>query len=116
MKRRYPWKLFLMGFAMNFIIYFWKLFVPGVILMIIGIFSPQCFAVGIVLIVIDLVASIVEQVKIRNTILSDSDNPDFQAFQDALSKEGDCVENIKGFVEARIESAKDNSDFTNDDE
>ena len=41
--------------------------------------------------------------KIRQTFLSDSDDPDFQAFQEALSKDGNWMNNVQELVESKFE-------------
>lgn len=100
--RKYPTSLFIIGFISNILFrYFW-LFVPGFILMIVGIFVDSCLYIGTTLLLIDIVLSLIEQIRIRNTCLDESDNPDFKAFQDALSKDGNWKENIGELLNQKI--------------
>lgn len=102
-KRKYPMSLFIIGFITNILFRFIWLFVPAVILLIVGIFVDWCLYVGLALLVIDVVVSFIEQMQIRHTMLSESDNEDFRAFQDAVSQDGDVFDNIRKFVEGEIE-------------
>ena len=91
-ERRYPFSLFLIGFITNILFHFFWLFVPSVILLIIGIWVDWCLYAGLALLGIDIIASFVEQMKIRQAMLSDSDNEQFRKFQDAVSKDGNVFE------------------------
>ena len=79
MNRKYPFKMFLLGLLLNFFIRYALLFLPGLILNIIGIWSKKCLAIGLAMWIVDLVASFVEQLRIRKAVLSESDNPDYSA-------------------------------------
>lgn len=72
--------------------------------MMVGIFSKPCLFVGLALLLLDLILSFAEQMRIRKAFLQDSDNPEFQQFQDALSKDGNWINNIKDFVEEKIDN------------
>lgn len=101
-KRKYPTSLFIFGFLTNMIfLYFW-LFIPCIILLIIGIFVKPCLFIGLALLLIDIILSLIEQLRIRYTVLKNSDNPDFQAFQDALSKDKDWKDNIRELTNQKI--------------
>lgn len=108
MKRRYPAELFAIGFITNMVFRFFWLFAPAVILMIIGIFSRNFLYIGLTVLLFDIIVSLIEQFKIRAAFLSDTDNPDFRGFQDALSRDGDWNENLKEFLENRSEAPDDN--------
>ena len=84
MKRRYPLKMFLLGMAMNFIFHYFYLFLPGLILCLIGIWSQKCLAIGLACWLLDLILSFVEQLRIRKASLSESDNPEFNELMDAF--------------------------------
>lgn len=99
MERRYPVGLFIIGFITNIVFHFFWLFVPGVILLIIGIFSRIFLYIGLTVMAFDVIASLIEQFRIRAAFLRDSDNPDFRGFQDALSKDGDWRENLKEYLD-----------------
>ena len=92
--RKYPLELFIFGFINNILFHFFWLFVPAVILLIVGIFVKSCLYIGLVLLAADVVLSFVEQMMIRNAFLAESDNPDFRAFQDAISREGNWRDNL----------------------
>ena len=98
-EKRYPFSLFLIGFITNILFHFFWLFIPSIILLIVGIWVDWCLYVGLALLGIDIIASFIEQTKIRQAMLSDSDNEQFCKFQDAISKDGNSFENIKNFVE-----------------
>lgn len=103
MKRtKYPIGLFAWGVVTDFLFRFFWLSVPCVVLLIVGIFVRPCLYIGLFLLALDLILSFAAQIQIRNTFLKDSDNPDFSKFQDALSKDGNWIENTKAFVEDQI--------------
>ena len=106
-EKRYPFSLFLIGFIINFLFHFFWLFIPSVILLIVGIWVDWCLYAGLALLGIDIILSFVEQLKIRQTMLSDSDNEQFSQFQDAVSRDGNVFENIKSFVENAAEEVGD---------
>lgn len=102
-KRKYPMSLFLIGFITNIIFHFFWLFIPSIILLIVGIFIDGCRYAGLVLLLVDIIASFIEQMRIRQAMISDSDNEQFRQFQDAVSKDGKVFENIRNFVENNAE-------------
>lgn len=101
MKRKYPLKMFLFGLCLNFFIRYALLFLPGFLLCIIGIWSKKCLAIGLALWLVDLVASFVEQLRIRKTVLSESDNPEFNEIMDACF-DPDDPKSVIHWVEERI--------------
>ena len=105
-QRKYPTSLFVTGLITNILIRFFWLFVPAIIMLILGIWKDTCIYIGIALLVLNIAISFIEQMKIRHTFLSDNDNPDFNAFQDALSKDGSWIENIQELVDSKIENNK----------
>lgn len=84
--------------------------------MLIGIFVKPCMYAALALLVIDLIVSFIDQMLIRRAFLQDSDNPDFCAFQDALSKDGDWRENIQEIVESKIQKFEEDNKNDSDDE
>lgn len=88
MKRKYPLKMFLFGVLLNFFVRFFYLFLPGLILCIIGARKDAYLAIGLAFWVVDLIVSIVEQCKIRKAVLSDSENEEFEALMDAFYASG----------------------------
>lgn len=104
-KRKYPLSLFIAGFITNFLFHFFWLIVPGVILLIIGIFNKPCLLIGIALLFLDFVLSLIEQIKIRHTILH-SDDPNFRDVQNAILKDKNWMKNIKDLVDEKINNNK----------
>jgi hypothetical protein len=88
MKRRYPAKLFYWGILTNFLFHFIWLSVPGLILCLIGIWSRFCLRLGLGILVLDLILSIVEQLRIRKAALTPSNNPEFNQLMEALTGPG----------------------------
>lgn len=99
--------LFLTGLISNFLFRFFWLFIPGVVLLITGVFISPCLVVGALVILVDAILSLVEQLRIRKAFLEDSDNPDFRAFQDALSGDGKWTDNVKAILENKVKDNKE---------
>lgn len=110
MNRKYPFKMFLMGVLLNFFIRYALLFLPGLVLNIIGIWSRKSLAIGLAFWLVDLVLSVIEQFRIRKEVLSDSDNPEFNEIMDAFygSDDPDAVTN---WVEERTKNGTDFAAF-----
>ena len=104
--RKYPTSLFIVGFITNILFHFFWLFLPCIILLIIGIFIQPCLYIGLALLLIDIVLSLIEQLHIRQAFLKESDNPDFRAFQDALSKDGNWKDNIGELLNQKISESQ----------
>lgn len=105
--RKYPWDLFVIGVITNMLFHYFWLALPCFICSIAGIFVEPLGPVALVLFLIDLILSIIEQIKIRDAFMKDSDNPDFQKFQDFLSRDSDWLKNTKDFIERNIENNDD---------
>lgn len=101
-KLRYPSSLFVLGIATNFLFHFFWLSVPSGVLLIVGIFLKPCLFIGLALLTIDIILSLVEQLQIRRVFLTQSENPDFREFQDALSRDGSWMKNIRDLTEHQI--------------
>ena len=116
--RKYPTSLFIIGFITNILFHFFWLFIPCIILLIIGIFVKPCLYIGLALLLIDILLSLIEQFRIRQAFLEESDNPDFRAFQDALSKDGNWKDNIGEFLSQKMSDPKNEikSDDKSEDE
>ena len=104
--RKYPTSLFIIGFITNILFHFFWLFIPCVILLIIGMFVKTCLYIGLALLLIDILLSLIEQFRIRQAFLEESDNPDFRAFQDALSKGGNWRDNIGELLNQKMSDPK----------
>ena len=88
MKRKYPAKMFLLFVLTNFLFRFFYLFIPGTVLCVVGIWSQTYLYVGLAVLGLDLILSIVEQVRIRNAAVGQSENPDFNEMMDAFCGQG----------------------------
>ncbi len=97
MKGKYPAKLFWVGLAGDIVFRRFYLFVPAVVLLIIGIWVKLCLVIGLSLMLIDVLISLIDQLQIRKTMLTESDNPDFSLFQEAVLSE-EWEENVKDTV------------------
>lgn len=64
------------------------LFIPGTVLCVVGIWSQTYLYVGLAVLGLDLILSIVEQVRIRNAAVGQSENPDFNEMMDAFCGQG----------------------------
>lgn len=100
--KKYPFKLFLIGVITNIFFHFSWLFVPSVVLLIIGVFVKPCLYLGLIILLIDIILSIIEQLKIRNALLN-SENNQIKGFVEALGKEGNWMENVKNWVDDNSE-------------
>ena len=85
-----------------------------ILTLIIGIFVEPCLFVGLALLLIDIVLSLIEQLRIRKAFLEESDNPDFRAFQDALSKDGNWKDNVSELLNQKISDPQ--NEIKSDDE
>lgn len=105
MNRKYTLKQFLLGLVINFVIFHFYLFIPGVILCLIGIAVEQCLYIGLALLILDLILSVISQLRIRSTILSDSDNPEFNELMDAYC-DPDDPDAFKAKIDEKIRGAQ----------
>ena len=112
--RKYPISLFIFGFLMNVVFRFWVLFVLGIVFSIVGIFVKSFVNIGLAILLLDVALSFVEQMRLRQTFLEESDDSDFEAFKDMMSNDGNWIENVRGFLNDKI-SNPDN-EFKPDDE
>lgn len=84
MKGKYPVKMFWLFVLTNFLFHFFYLSVPGIILCIVGIWVKFCLYIGLAILVLDLILSIIEQLRIRSAAVSQSENPEFNELMDAF--------------------------------
>lgn len=102
--------LFIIGFITTVLFRFFWLFIPCIILLIVGIFVKPCLYVGLALLLVDIILSLIEQLRIRKTCLEESDSSDFQVFQDALSKDGNWRDNIGEILNQKISDPKNETE------
>lgn len=84
MERKYPTKMFWFFVLTNFLFHFFYLSLPGIILCVVGIWVKSCLWIGLAILLLDLILSIIEQMRIRKAAITPSDNPDFNEFMDAF--------------------------------
>ena len=88
MERKYPTKMFWLFVLTNFLFHFFYLSVPGIILCIVGIWVKTCLWIGLAILGLDLILSIIEQLRIRKAARTPSDNPEFNELMDAFCGPG----------------------------
>ncbi|MBQ6823506.1 MAG: hypothetical protein IJP27_02540 [Clostridia bacterium] len=101
---KYPVSLFVIGVLMNLTKNFF-LFLPSIVLLIVGIWVKWCLFVGVALLLLDVIISLIEQIQIRNTSIN-SDNPNFKEWQDAILS-SDWKNNIMDLTESKIDDTND---------
>lgn len=89
----------------NFVFHFFYLFVPGIILCIVGIWVRVCLWIGLAILGFDLILSLIEQMLIRKAAVSKSDNPEFNEMMDAFCGPGG-IEDFRKDFEQKLESSK----------
>ena len=88
MERKYPTKMFWLFVLTNFLFHFFYLSVPGIIFCIVGIWVKSCLWIGLSILGLDLILSIIEQLRIRKAALTPSDNPEVNELMDAFCGPG----------------------------
>lgn len=88
MERKYPTKMFLFFVLTNFLFHFFYLSLPGIILCIVGIWVKPCLWIGLAILLLDLILSVIEQMRIRKAAITPSDNPQFNELMDAFCSPG----------------------------
>ncbi len=116
--RKYPPSAFLFGFIMDVLFRFWWLFLPSILLLIVGIFVKPYLYVGAAILLLDIILSLVDQILSMRTFLKENDNPDFKEFQDALLGNGNWWQNIEEVLSQKISDHQNevNESTTEDDE
>lgn len=88
MERKYPTKLFWLFVLTNFLFHYFHLFILGIILCIVGIWVKPCLWIGFAFLGLDLLLSIIHQLRIRKAALTPSDNPDLNDLMEAFCSPG----------------------------
>ena len=101
MERKYPTKMFWFFVLTNFLFHFFYLSVPGIILCIVGIWVKSCLWIGLAILGLDVILSIIEQLRIRKAAVTPSDNPEFNELMDAFCGP-DGLESVRKIVDAKI--------------
>ena len=102
MERKYPTKMFWLFVLTNFLFHFFYLSILGIILCIVGIWVKPCLWIGLAILGLDVILSIIEQLRIRKAAVTPSDNPEFNELMDAFCSP-DGLEAVRRIVDARIE-------------
>ena len=84
MERKYPKKMFWFFVLTNFLFHFFYLSFPGIILCLIGIWVKPCLWIGLSILLLDLILSIIDQLRIRKAAVTQSENPEFNELMDAF--------------------------------
>ena len=101
MERKYPTKMFWFFVLTNFLFHFFYLSVPGIILCIVGIWVKDCLWIGLAILGLDVILSIIEQLRIRKAAVTPSDNPEFNELMDAFCGP-DGLESVRKIVDTKI--------------
>ena len=101
MERKYPTKMFWLFVLTNFLFHFFYLSIPGIILCIVGIWVKSCLWIGLAILGLDVILSIIEQLRIRKAAVTPSDNPEFNELMDAFCRP-DGLEAVRKNVDAKI--------------
>ena len=104
MKRKYPAKMFWLFVLTNFLFHFFYLSIPGIILCIVGIWVKSCLWIGLSVLGLDVILSVIEQLRIRKAAVTPSDNPEFNELMDAFCGP-DGLDAVRKIVDAKIASA-----------
>ena len=103
MERKYPTKMFWLFVLTDFLLHFFYLSIPGIILCIVGIWVKSCLWIGLAILGLDVILSIIEQLRIRKAAVTPSDNPEFNELMDAFCSP-DGLEAVRRIVDAKIEA------------
>ena len=101
MQRKYPTKMFWLFVLTNFLFHFFYLSIPGIILCFFGIWVRSCLWIGLSILGLDVILSIIEQLRIREAAVTPSDNPEFNELMDAFCGP-DGLEAVRKIVDAKI--------------
>ena len=103
MERKYPAKMFWFFVFTNFLFHFFYLSVPGIILCIVGIWVKSCLWIGLAILGLDVILSIIEQLRIRKAAVTPSDNPEFNELMDAFCSP-DGLDAVRKIVDEKVKS------------
>ena len=101
MERKYPAKMFWFFVFTNFLFHFFYLSVPGIILCIVGIWVKSCLWIGLAILGLDVILSIIEQLRIRKAAVTPSDNPEFNELMDAFCSP-DGLDAVRKIVDEKV--------------
>lgn len=106
--KKYNPTLFFAGFFMN-IIKNYYIFFPGIILCIAGIWVKVCLFIGLFLLLLDIIFSLFEQIRIKHAV-EHNDDLNFKPWAEAMMAE-DWKKSIQNLVNDAVENnRKDNNE------
>lgn len=103
MERKYPAKMFWLFVLTNFLFRFFYLSVPGIILCIVGIWVKSCLYIGLAILGLDVILSIIEQLRHRNAAVTPSESPEFNELMDAFCSP-DGLDAFRKVLDEKIKS------------
>ena len=103
MERKYPTKMFWLFVLTNFLFHFFYLSIPGIILCFVGIWVKSCLRIGLAILGLDVILSVIEQLRIRKAAVTPSDSPEFNELMDAFCSP-DGLEAVRRIVDAKFEA------------
>ena len=97
---------------MNMVKNFYFLF-PAIILCIIGIWVRICFYIGLIVFILEIIVSFVEQWQIKLTVENNT-NPKFAPFADAMTKDNwkDELNNVFNDAKKKLNDDTDDIEHT----
>ncbi len=101
MERKYPAKMFWLFVLTNFLFHFFYLSIPGIILCLVGIWVKSFLWIGLAILGLDVILSVIEQLRIRKAAVTPSDNPEFNELMDAFYGP-DGLEAVGKILDAKI--------------
>ena len=104
MQRKYPTKMFWLFVLTNFLFHFFYLSIPGIILCFFGIWVRSCLWIGLSILGLDVILSIIEQLRIRKAAVTRSNNPEFNELMDAFCSPGG-LESFREVLDEKIKSS-----------
>ncbi|MBQ8831312.1 MAG: hypothetical protein IJ017_06910 [Oscillospiraceae bacterium] len=104
--RKYNNNLFWTGVLMN--IFANVIFFVAVVLCIAGIWNKNSLYIGLVLLVVDVIAAFIKQLRIKNTVET-STNPNFEKWAEIMSKDN-WREEMGNAVDNKIKERQEKED------
>lgn len=74
--------------------------------MIVGIWVRVCLYLGLGVLLLNLILSLIDQLNIRKAFISDSDNPDFKDFQNAVMMDENWMENVRNYIDGKLQDSE----------
>ena len=107
--KKSPIQLYLFMFALNYFVRNLLLFILGIVMCIIGIWNKNCQTIGIAALCFDAILSAVQTIQTHKTVQEESDDPEWNAWKDAIDGGPDSIM-------SKVEEAMQNGEVTFPDE